>query len=141
MTGALDIATRQLRRDEGERLRPYVDSVGKLTIGVGRNLTDIGISADECALMFEHDLSRATATARQLFNNFDLLSPPRQAVLINMAFNLGPSRLAGFAEFRACVQHADWAGAKAEMLDSKWAAQVGPRARRLAEQIITGTEV
>jgi lysozyme len=110
-------------------------------VGVGRNLSDVGLSPDEIDLLFEHDLARATATARSLFNGFDALDPPRQAVLINMAFNLGPNRLAGFITFRARVQLHDWAGAKREMLDSKWAEQVGKRAQRLAEQMLTGVEV
>lgn len=42
----------ELSRDEGRRLKPYLDTVGKTTIGVGRNLTDVGISEDECDLPF-----------------------------------------------------------------------------------------
>ena len=40
----------QLKLDEGVKLKPYRDTAGKLTIGVGRNLDDAGISPTEADL-------------------------------------------------------------------------------------------
>jgi lysozyme len=51
----------ELERDEGRRLRPYVDTAGKVTIGVGRNLTDVGITDDDCDRMLAEDIARAEA--------------------------------------------------------------------------------
>jgi lysozyme len=59
-------------------------------------------------------------------------------VLVNMAFNLGPTRLKGFKKFIAAFDAKDWDGAVIEMLDSKWAKQVGARAIRLAKMVRTG---
>lgn len=130
-----DIAREQLVIDEGCRRKPYVDTVGKTSIGVGRNLTDKGLRDDEIALMFANDMDDAEFDARMLVPSFDSLSEPQKAVLLNLAFNLGRSRLAGFRKFLAAIEAKDFERAAVEMLDSKWAAQVGARAKRLAKQI------
>lgn len=131
-------ARAQLKIDEGVARWPYKDTVGKVTIGVGRNLTDKGLRSDEIELLLEHDLDDAEADARALFPGFDQLSELRQAALVNMAFNLGRDRLAGFAQVRAAVEAGDFNRAAAEMLDSKWARQVGARAQRLARAMREG---
>jgi lysozyme len=136
-SSARDIARAQLRIDEGTRAKPYRDSVGKLTIGVGRNLDDVGLRPHEVDFLLDNDIAEAEADARVLFA-FDGLSANRQAALINMAFNLGRARLAAFGNLRAAIEAGDFARAAAEMLDSKWAKQVGPRASRLAQQMIEG---
>lgn len=132
-----DIVRPQLRLDEGVRLKPYKDTVGKLTIGCGRNLDDVGLRPDEIDYLLENDITAAENTARALFS-FDALSDNRKAVLVNMAFNLGQQRLAGFAKFRAAVAAGDFDAASREMLSSAWASQVGQRAVRLATQMRQG---
>jgi lysozyme len=62
----------------------------------------------------------------------------RWRALVNMAFNLGPTRLSGFKKFIAAFNARDWDGAVIEMLDSKWAKQVGERSSRLAKMVRTG---
>lgn len=138
MSDHRDIVRAQLRIDEGVRAKPYRDSVGKLTIGVGRNLDDVGLRPDEIALCLENDIAAAEADARVLFEGFDRLSANRRAVLVNMAFNLGRDRLAGFKKFRAAVDARHYALAAEEMLDSRWAQQVGIRAIRLSHQMKEG---
>jgi lysozyme len=133
-----DIVRAQLRIDEGTRTKPYKDSVGKLTIGVGRNLDDVGLSMDEVSYLLENDIIRAEKDAATLFPNFDTLSENRRAVLINMAFNLGAGKLAGFKKFRAAVEALDFETAAAEMTHSSWSLQVGVRAGRLAKQMEEG---
>ncbi len=129
----------QLIRHEGERLKPYLDTVGKLTIGVGRNLDDVGITADESAYLLSGDIDRAT---RGLFARyptwFPTLDPVRQSVLVNMAFNLGLARLAGFTRTLACVAGGQYGDAADAMRQSKWATQVKGRAVELSEQMRTG---
>ena len=68
------------------------------------------------------------------------IEPVRHRVLINMSFNLGHARLAGFRKFIAAVNAHDWATAAVEMMDSKWATQVGNRALRLRDMIRTGKD-
>jgi len=130
--GYLDILRRQLPIDEGTRTRPYRDSVGKLTIGVGRNLDDVGLSLGEIAYLLENDIAQADKAARALVPKFDTLTEERKAVLVNMAFNLGHYRLSMFVKLLAAVREARWDYAADEMLDSTWAEQVGERAQRLA---------
>jgi lysozyme len=127
----------ELCRDEGVRLKPYVDTVGKTTIGVGRNLTDVGISQDECNALLENDIGRTTAWLDRNLPWWSTLDPVRQRVLVNMAFNMGGGLLS-FANTLAAVQRGDYAAAANGMLASKWATQVGARATRLADMMRNG---
>lgn len=127
-----ELLREQLRRDEGVRDRPYKDSVGKLTIGVGHNLDDKPLPAEVIDLLLEHDMRDAEMDARLLLRNFDELSDARKAVVVNMAFNLGRGRLAGFTNTLKAIREGRWADAAAGMRASLWATQVGARAERLA---------
>lgn len=131
----------QLKRDEGWRPMPYRDSVGKLTIGYGRNLDDVGISMIEGEKMLDADILRTTARLESAFPWTSTLDEVRCGVLVNMAFNMGVGGLAQFKNMLAKVQSGDYAGAAQEMLDSKWATQVGDRAQRLATQMESGEYV
>ena len=134
----------QLLRDEGCLLKPYRDQVGKLTIGVGRNLDDVGLSQTEADFLLDNDISRASAAVVAHIPWAMALDEVRRAVLINMSFNMGIGNTArgtgllGFPKFLAACERGDWATAAAEMLSSKWATQVGVRADRLAEQMREG---
>lgn len=128
----------RLRADEGLRLFPYLDTVGKVTIGYGRNLTDRGISALEAEALLARDAEDAIRECRQRFEWFDSLSSARQIVVVSMAFNLGLPRLMAFVNFLAAVKRRDFTTASAEMLKSAWATQVGARADRLAEMMRHG---
>jgi lysozyme len=137
----LDLARAQLKADEGVIPHAYQDSEGYWTIGCGRLIDKRlggGLSDDEINYLLNNDLFRAEKTARALFAGFDRLSDARKAVLVNMSFNLGQTRLAGFQRLREAVKEQDWEQAAAELLDSKWATQVGQRAVRLAEQMRRG---
>jgi lysozyme len=133
----MDITT-QLIRDEGERLKPYKDTVCKLTIGVGRNLTDVGISHDESMLLLKNDIIKATAQLLARLPWVAQLDEARRGVLVNMTFNMGVDGLLQFKQTLAHIQAGQWNDAAADMLNSKWAQQVGDRAKRLAQQLITG---
>ena len=132
-------ALQQIMRHEGFRSKPYVDTVGKLTIGYGRNLGDTGISKKEANYLLRKDYQTAKADARSVFGNaFDVLNRPRQAVIVNMAFNLGLSRLKRFKRMLRAIRRGNYVVAAVEMLDSRWAKQVGDRATELAKQMRTG---
>lgn len=128
----------QLTRHEGLRLAPYIDTRNRLTIGYGRNLSDVGISAAEAWFLLDNDIARAESRLSARYPWYDGLDPVRQAVLTNMAFNLGLSRLAGFTRMLSCVASGEWDGAAREMLASAWATQVGSRATELAQQMRSG---
>ena len=127
----------QLERHEGLRLKPYRDTVGKLTIGYGRNLEDVGISHDEADFMLDNDIDQVE---RQLetVDEYNELDPVRQTVIANMAFNLGLRGLMQFRNMWAAVGRRDWESASKEMMQSKWARQVGVRAVELSEIMRTG---
>jgi lysozyme len=128
----------QLMRDEGVRLFPYVDTVGKITIGVGRNLTDGGISRAEAMQLLAADVQNAAAHLDRALPWTQGLDDVRRSALLNMTFNMGIGRLCDFTKFLAALRVEDWKTARNEMLDSQWAKQVGARAQRLAIQIETG---
>ena len=121
-----------LIRDEGLRLKPYRDTVGKLTIGIGRNLDDVGISEHEAIAMLNSDIERTWADLDRIAPWWQGLDDVRKRVLLNMAFNLGIGGLAKFKNTLAAVKEGRYADAADEMLASKWANQVGDRATRLA---------
>lgn len=133
----LDITRAQLPSDEGRKDKLYLDSLGIPSIGIGRNLRDVGLRPDEIAYLFENDLREAESIARALFPSFDRLSDNRKAVLLNMSFNLG-HKLAGFVMFRQAVEAGAWEQASVEMKDSLWAKQVGKRAERLSKMMREG---
>ncbi len=120
---------------EGLRLKPYYDSVGKLTIGVGRNLNDVGIFYDEAMAMLDHDIARCTNECMHALPWFADLADEKQQVVLQMCFNLGLSRLMGFRRFLAAMEQGNYETAAAEMLDSLWAKQVGRRALDLAAML------
>jgi lysozyme len=128
----------QLKRDEGLRLKPYKDSVGKTTIGIGRNLDDVGISEDEALILLHNDLGKVAGELRAALPWAENLGPVRGSVLGNMAFNMGIGGLLQFHKFLTALRLGNYEQAATEMLDSKWAKQVGPRAERLAQQLRTG---
>lgn len=123
---------------EGLKLKPYRDTAGKLTIGVGRNLDDVGITKDEAIYLLKTDVDMVSVTATRTFPWFDGLSVPRKNVIMSMIFNMG---LNGFLEFKnmiALIESGDFQGASQEMLNSRWANQVGQRAVDLSQMLSQG---
>lgn len=124
-----------LKRDEGFRHFPYACSVGKLTIGYGRNLTDKGISIKEAELLLVSDLSDAAADLKQVLPDAELLGENRYRALVNMVFNLGINRFIGFEKMLKAFNEGDFDRAADEILDSKYARQVEERAQRIADLV------
>ena len=128
----------QLKKHEGIRLKPYTDTVGKLTLGIGRNLEDKGITEQEALFMLNNDVDYFYGQLNKKLTWFKYLDDVRQNVLVNMTFNLG---VAGLLTFKNMLNHCgdgNYEEATEEMLNSKWARQVGYRAQELAEQMRTG---
>jgi lysozyme len=128
-----------LRRDEGLRLKPYVDTTGHISIGYGRNLTDVGISREDAERFLRDDAQRHVLELEALLPWVKTLDPVRQRVLGNMAFNLGLPTLLKFTDMLERAKRGDYEGAAAAMLASRWAAQVGQRATRLAQMMRAGS--
>lgn len=134
----------ELRRDEGVRSKPYKDTVGKISIGAGRNLTDVGLSADEIDYLLANDIDRAVALLDQNAPWWRDLNPVRQRVMVNLCFNMGwgngKSGLSSFKNTLAAIQRSDFKAAAKGLRQSKWAGQVGDRATRLINMMETGSE-
>jgi lysozyme len=136
----------QLLRDEGLRLKPYQDTVGKLTIGVGRNLDDKGISKEEAMYLLGGDISEVEVHLDKQLPWTKNLDRVRYYVLVNLAFNMGISGLLQFKRTLAAIKDQRWEDAATYLLESKYADQTdgkldgidGARALRLAEQLRTG---
>ena len=122
----------QLVRHEGLRLTVYDCPAGYKTIGVGRNLEGKGITKEEALYLLENDISYFTEQLRDNLEWFDDIPEEKQQILINMAFNLGVAGLMNFKNMLSAVEEGRWADASTEMLDSKWAQQVGVRAIELS---------
>jgi lysozyme len=128
----------QLKRDEGLRKFPYKDTVGKSTIGYGRNLEDVGISEAEAETLLANDIAIATSQLEFHFPWTMSLDEARKGVLVNMAFNMGVAGVAQFRDTLAKIQAGEYSAAAQAMLQSKWAEQVGARAQRLSVQMESG---
>lgn len=126
-----------LIRHEGIKLKPYSDTAGKLTIGIGRNLTDDGITKDEAYLLMHNDIVTCN-TELSKFYWFKNLDSVRQDVLIDMAFNLGIPKLLGFRNMIEALKEKDYKKASEAMLASIWTAEVHTRAFDLSQMMLTG---
>lgn len=137
MAVSFKVLTKWLEQDEGCRLKPYYCTAGKLTIGVGRNLEDSGVSKAEAQFLLENDLVRIIRELDEMLPFWRELSENRQMALINMAFNLGTFGLTRFTKTIAHLEAGEFDSAGDEMLRSRWATQVGDRAHRISRVIKT----
>lgn len=131
----------QLILHEGLKLKPYTCTGGKLTIGVGRNLENKGINHDEAMFLLDQDIDECVRDCIVIaggLQKWNQLSDARQRVLVDMRFNLGGAGLRSFRRMLAALQRSDYPMAAVEMLDSRWATQVGQRAVRLAQMMREG---
>ena len=127
----------QLERHEGLRLKVYQDTVGKATIGYGRNLDDVGISRVEADVLLAADIEKVERQL-QTIDEYLELDPIRQTVIANLCFNVGFYGLMQFTRMWKAITRGDYSAASREMLDSTWRRQVGARAIELAEIMRTG---
>lgn len=147
-----NLLTELITHHEGVRNKVYKDSKGIPTIGIGFNLNSIqaaktlksmGISYSnvlagkrnltdkEISYLFNISLDQAISDAAKFFPDIDHLPPPAQIILVDMAFNLGYTRLAKFKNFKAALEERNYRLAANEMVDSRWYYQVGNRSKRL----------
>ena len=123
---------------EARRKFPYRCSSDKLSIGVGRNLDDRGLTDEEIDFLFENDIEIAVSDCERLFTNWDSHNQARQYAMIDFLFNLGFSRAKGFTKMISAFNRGEYTHAAEELLDSRYARQVGERARTLASMIRNG---
>lgn len=130
---------------EAYRRFPYDDttgkppkSAGKITIGIGHNLTDLGLSDRIIAAIFEEDYLVALSDI-STFDWWQGLDEARQLALLDLRFNLGPAKFRRFTTTLGYVERRDWKGAtRAFRANKNYFKQVGPRAERIAHALETG---
>lgn len=126
---------KQIVSDEGTRQFPYRDSVGKTTIGVGRNLEDVGLRNSEVTFLLDNDIEEAVTHAMSVFPLWDTLPAGVQHVIVNMIFQLGAEGFRKFRKFISHVKRGDYSGAADEVLDSLAAKQAPERFLRHAQTL------
>jgi len=136
----IDKLIAQLKVHEGVRSKVYLDTEGIETIGVGRNLRDRGLSDDEIELMLANDIRDFQEEVERAFSWWSDLDDVRQRVVVDMAFNMGLGSLSKFVNTLSHIENGRYEEAGVEMLDSKWARQVGDRANVLSNMMKTGED-
>lgn len=123
-----------LKRDEGVLLKPYTDTAGKLTIGVGRNLTDSGISEVEAEILLADDIERVCAQLDEYAPWWRNCPEPVQRGLVNVCFNQGARHFIDKNPMTMAWLHSgDYVAAGDELLNGPYRAQVGERAVRISK--------
>jgi lysozyme len=132
----------ELKLDEGFRSKPYKDSLGYWTIGYGHH---DGVTADTApinkedaeSLLIER-MEEAWDDAKIVVPSFDQLDGPRKGAVLNLAYNLGRKKLAGFHGTLQAIEDQDWDEVERRLLNSLYARQVKGRANRIAYRLKTG---
>lgn len=125
--------------EEGRKKFPYKCSKNKLTIGIGRNIEERGLSDDEIDYIYKNDERIAESEAKTLVDGFEWLADARKIALVSMVFQMGKGRVSRFKKMIAAMNDNNFALAANEMLDSKWARDDTPeRAERASEMMRTG---
>jgi len=120
------------RFDQGDTL------IGKLTIGIGRNVTDVGLSDDEAILLLTNDIERCRLDLDKHLPWWNKLGEVREAVMISLCFNLGITKLLSFKTTLGLIENGKYAEAADRLLTLPWAKQVGPRAVELTDMLRNG---
>jgi len=126
-----------ITRHEGSRLQMYQDSLGIWTIGVGHNIQEKGISPKVMELMLDEDLEEAISELKRSVSFFSKMPQQVQEALVNLSFNMGIPRLMQFKKTLAYLRNGEFESAADELLDSRYAEQVGRRALEIADMIRT----
>lgn len=158
-----ELLEQELIRDEGLKLFPYEDTVSKITIGVGRNLTDKGLTRNElsslglninlnkeqvisvllergltkqeCLMLLSNDIDDAWEDLTTALPWIEQKPEVVQRAVCNCVFNLGLTRFLKFKKTISFIQDGDYLNASIEILNSKWASQVGHRAIIISDMI------
>lgn len=141
MKTILEVWKKHLYESEGKVPHAYQDSMGYWTIGVGRLIDKrLGgrLSDDEIEYLLSNDMKKAEITARKLVKNFDALTDNRKVVILDLAFNLGETKLAKFVNTLKAINEGRWEDAAEGMKNSLWYVQVGNRSKKLVQMMRQG---
>lgn len=132
----IDKAIKMLAAEEGRRKFPYRCTAGKLTIGVGRNIEDRGISYATMDQMLTEDIEISLEASRHIFGPlFETFTQNRQLAILGMIFQLGEARFRTFSETIKAIKAGDWDAAAERAGNSLWAKQTPQRAARVINML------
>jgi lysozyme len=126
------LARKLIMKHEEFRRNVYTDTTGNLTIGYGHALKLSSITQHAGEVILDDDLFWHAVHVPEAISFFNTLSPARQAVLLDMSYNLGLQGLLEFHDMLEALKNGDYEKAADEMLNSKWAEQVKTRAKENA---------
>ena len=131
----LDKIVDMLRRHEGLRLNPYHCSENKLTLGIGRNLEDRGITEEEALFLLNNDIKRVQEQLTKNWGVWRTLPEKARLVCIDMCFQMGITGFMSFRETRKLMELGKWLEASEEVLRSRYAIQTPNRALYNSRQL------
>ena len=120
---------------EGKRSLLYNCSAGYPTIGVGHNCETKPLSQAAIHQILNDDIDDCIGDLDRNIERWRRYPQGVQHALINMTFNMGISGLMKFRQTFAYLDKGHWIAAADEMLDSKWADQVGNRAEEVSSWV------
>jgi lysozyme len=131
-----------LETEEGFRATVYKDSLGLLTIGIGRcvdpSIPGAGLTREEAEYLLANDVRRVMVEAGKTFPWFAGLDLVRQTTVAALVFQLGLPRFLDFHRTIEAIAAKNWQAAHDELLDSRLAAQAPARTKRMALQLLPG---
>ena len=130
-----DLLKKRLVDFEGLVLKPYHCSQNYLSIGVGRNLDSNGITEEEAMYLLDNDIHKVIEQLDKQWAVWRKFPDAAKYVSIDVAFNMGINTWMSFRKTRAYMEMGEWEEASKELLDSKYAEQVGRRAIFNSEQL------
>lgn len=133
----MQMLQQELEEDEGRRNKPYADTLGLTSIGIGRNLTGRGISDDEIDYLFHNDVELCADIMDRNIPWWRTLPPTKQRVMINLCF-MGWASFSQFHKFLTYMQVGRWIDASHELENSKWYQQVRSRGPRVIARLLQG---
>lgn len=133
-----EYAEKRLGLEEGVKSKVYLDTKGIPTVGIGRNLRDVGLSPDEITYLFKNDVKRVLADIERELPWASTLDEARQFVVFDMCFNMGINKLKTFVNTLLAIKNHEYDRAAQGMEQSLWYIQVGMRAKLLVNVMRTG---
>ena len=130
-----DLVKERLIKWEAMGLKPYECSQGYTSIGVGRNLETNGITKEEAIYLLDNDIENVIAKLDKYWPVYKTFPEEAQAICMDLVFNMGINSWLAFRKTRAYMELGEWEEAGKELLNSKYAQQVGRRAIFNSEEL------
>ena len=133
----------RIRRHEGLKLHPYVDTTGNWTIGVGHKIPEVeasnypdGCTLDDAMNWLDADIQKATEQVTNALPWITGLSELRQGVLVELTFWIGIGGILKFHNTLQAIKDGDYELAAHGLLNSLLHEQIPGRTEELANLLL-----